>query len=98
VILSLAAKLSLSCKDIKSLQVIESLTSLGLTLEKRERKLKFNLGDDLSEEMVERDSILYGLLNGDICFVLKHNSGKQIVVCACATRRQDTTRESVQTF
>lgn len=77
---------------------MESLGRLGLTLEKRERELKFDLGDHLSEEMVEGDPTLCGLLDGDIYFVLKHNSGKQIVVCACATRRQDTTRESVQTF
>lgn len=45
---------------------MESLARLGLTLEKRERELKFDFGDHLSEEMVERDPTLCGLLNGDM--------------------------------
>jgi hypothetical protein len=43
----------------------------------------FDFGDHLSEERVERDPVLCGLLNRDIGFVWKLNSGKQIVVSLC---------------
>jgi hypothetical protein len=60
VIISFGAKLPLSCKVIKSLQVVECLTRLGLTLKKRKRELKFDRGDHLSEETVERDPVIMG--------------------------------------
>jgi hypothetical protein len=36
---------------------VECLARLGPTLEKRERRLKFDLGDHLSEERVESDPV-----------------------------------------
>ena len=37
---------------------MESLARLGLTLEKGRKKLKFDLGDHLSEERVEKHLVL----------------------------------------
>ena len=54
--------------------------------EKREEELKFDLGDHLCEERVERDPILNGLLNKHVGFFVIPNSSKQIVVsllCSC---------------
>lgn len=50
------------------------------SIEKSKGELKFDLGDQLSEERVERNPIFSGLLNGDVGFVRKLNSSKQIVV------------------
>jgi hypothetical protein len=49
----------------------------------RKRNSSSILGD-LSEERVERDSILSGLLNRDVGFFVKPDSGKQIVASLCA--------------
>jgi hypothetical protein len=46
-------------------------------IEKRERGLKFDLYDNLSEERVERDSVLCGLLNKYVGFFVKPNSGRK---------------------
>jgi hypothetical protein len=49
-------------------------------IEKSKGKLKFDCSVHLSEEMVERNPILIGLLNEDVGFVWKSNHGKQIAV------------------
>jgi hypothetical protein len=52
----------------------------GLSNEKNREKLKFDLGDHLSEERFQRNPILSRLLNGDIGFFMKLNSGKKFHV------------------
>lgn len=46
-------------------------------IEERERGLKFDLYDHLNEERIERDPILSGLLNGDLGFFVKLDSGNK---------------------
>lgn len=60
-----------------------ALRRLCLTIERNERELKFDLGGHYSGERVEIDSILSGLLNGDIGFFMKSKSDKQIDVSLC---------------
>jgi hypothetical protein len=43
-------------------------------------KLKFDLYDHLSEEGVQRDLVLSGLINRDVGFLWKPNFSKQSVV------------------
>lgn len=57
-----------------------ALWRLRLTIDYIEWELKFDLSDHLSEERVERNWILCGLLNGDTFFFVKLNFGKQIAV------------------
>jgi hypothetical protein len=53
----------------------ESCKTLGLTKLRKVRP-RFDLGDHLSEERVERDLVHSGLLNIDICFFVSTNSSK----------------------
>jgi hypothetical protein len=70
-------------KQARFLKLWRALRGLVLTLEKRERELKFGLCDQLSEERAERNLVLCELLNGDVGLVWKPNSSKQIVMSLC---------------
>lgn len=64
--------------DTKDDQVCrELLRDIGVTY-LRKGMFKFDLGDQLSEEMIEKYPVLITLLNGDVSLFMKSNSGKQI--------------------
>ena len=60
-------KAPIHCKVSKSLQSVKWLAeTLVPRLRKGKGELKFDLGDDLSEERIERNLVLSGLLNRDV--------------------------------
>jgi hypothetical protein len=56
---------------------VSLLRDVGVTY-LRKGMFKFDLGDQLSEEMIEKDPVLIRLLNGDVSLFMKSNSSKQI--------------------
>jgi uncharacterized membrane protein len=60
-------KAPIHCKASKSLQSVKWLAkTLVPRLRKGKGELQFDLGDHLSEERIERNLVLSGLLNGDV--------------------------------
>jgi hypothetical protein len=68
------------CKASNSLQSVKWHEDTSVSCLRKTKRAGFDLSDHLSEERVESP---LGLLNGDVGFVMKPNSEKQIVVFKC---------------
>jgi hypothetical protein len=58
----------------------------SVSLKKRKGEIKFDLHEHLSEERVERNPVLSGLLNGDVCFFVKLNPNNKLSCVLCESR------------